>query len=139
MALGPVEDGSMSRKRHTAEEIVAKLRQVEVLTAQGRTVAEALRSIGVTEVAPRRAAPRRDRLYAPGGQDPHRGLASPRQHPSPPLIPRLRPARTRGSALAGCASPASSAGHPDRGAPTCHALTFDPDHLMGAGQAYHLL
>ena len=40
----------MSRKRHTAEEIVAKLRQVEVLTAQGRTVAEAIRSIGVTEV-----------------------------------------------------------------------------------------
>jgi hypothetical protein len=26
-------------------------------------------------------------------------------------------------------------GHPDRGAPTCHALTFDPDHLMGVGQA----
>ena len=40
----------MSRKRHTAEEIVAKLRQVEVLTAQGRSVAEAIRSIGVTEV-----------------------------------------------------------------------------------------
>jgi putative transposase len=50
MALSHVEDGSMSRKRHTAEEIVAKLRQVEVLTAQGRTVAEAIRSIGVTEV-----------------------------------------------------------------------------------------
>src|ERR671913_1355786 len=50
MALGPVEDGSMLRKRHTAEEIVAKLRQVEVLTAQGRPVAEAIRSIGVTEV-----------------------------------------------------------------------------------------
>jgi putative transposase len=40
----------MSRKRHTAEEMVAKLRQVEVLTAQGRPVAEAIRSIGVTEV-----------------------------------------------------------------------------------------
>ena len=40
----------MSRKRHTAEEIVAKLRQGEGLTAQGRTVAEAIRSIGVTEV-----------------------------------------------------------------------------------------
>ena len=40
----------MSQKRHTAEEIVAKLRQVDVLTAQGRTVAEAIRSIGVTEV-----------------------------------------------------------------------------------------
>jgi transposase-like protein len=40
----------MSRKRHTPEEIVTKLRQVEVLTAQGRPVAEAIRSIGVTEV-----------------------------------------------------------------------------------------
>ena len=40
----------MSKKRHTAEEIVAKLRQVDVLIAQGRTVAEAIRQIGVTEV-----------------------------------------------------------------------------------------
>ena len=40
----------MARKRHTAEEIVAKLRQVDVLMAQGRAVADAVRSIGVTEV-----------------------------------------------------------------------------------------
>ncbi len=40
----------MSTKRHNPEEIVAKLRQVEVLTAQGRPVAEAIRAIGVTEV-----------------------------------------------------------------------------------------
>ena len=40
----------MGNKRHTAEEIVAKLQQVDVLTAQGRPVAEAVRSIGVTEV-----------------------------------------------------------------------------------------
>jgi putative transposase len=40
----------MLRKRHTPEEIVTKLRQVEVLTAQGRPVAESIRSIGVTEV-----------------------------------------------------------------------------------------
>ena len=40
----------MPRKKHKAEEIVAKLRQVDVLTAQGRPVAEAVRSIGVTEV-----------------------------------------------------------------------------------------
>ena len=40
----------MARKRHTAEEIVTKLRQVDVLTSQGRPVAEAVRSIGVTEV-----------------------------------------------------------------------------------------
>jgi putative transposase len=40
----------MGRKRaHTPEETVAKLRQVEVLTAQGKTVAEAVRTIGVTD------------------------------------------------------------------------------------------
>jgi putative transposase len=44
------EDTEMGRKRHTAEEIVAKLRQVDVLIAQGRPVADAVRSIGVTEV-----------------------------------------------------------------------------------------
>src|SRR5918995_5880993 len=51
MALSHEEDGSMSRKRHRPEEIVATLRQVEVLTAQGQSVAEAIRSIGVTEVS----------------------------------------------------------------------------------------
>jgi hypothetical protein len=40
----------MAKKRHKPEEIVAKLRQVEVLTAPGRPVAEAVKSIGVTEV-----------------------------------------------------------------------------------------
>ena len=40
----------MPRKKHKAEEILAKLRQVDVLTAQGRPVAEAVSSIGVTEV-----------------------------------------------------------------------------------------
>jgi transposase-like protein len=40
----------MARKRHGAEEIVAKLRQVDVLVSQGRSVADAIRAIGVTEV-----------------------------------------------------------------------------------------
>ena len=40
----------MARKRHKPEEIVAKLRQVEVLTSQGQSLADAIRSIGVTEV-----------------------------------------------------------------------------------------
>ena len=40
----------MGRKKHTAEEIVAKLRQVDVLVSQGQSVAEAIRAIGVTEV-----------------------------------------------------------------------------------------
>ena len=40
----------MSSKRHTPEQIVAKLRQVDVLTSQGTSVADAIRQIGVTEV-----------------------------------------------------------------------------------------
>ncbi len=40
----------MPRKRHKPEEIVAKLRQVDVLVAQGQSVADAVRAVGVTEV-----------------------------------------------------------------------------------------
>ena len=40
----------MSRKRHKPEEIVSKLRQVDVLVSQGQIVADAIRAIGVTEV-----------------------------------------------------------------------------------------
>ena len=40
----------MPRKRHKPEEIVANLRQVDVLVSLGHAVADAVRSIGVTEV-----------------------------------------------------------------------------------------
>jgi len=40
----------MPRKHHKREEIVAKLRQVDVLASQGQSIADALRAIGVTEV-----------------------------------------------------------------------------------------
>ena len=40
----------MARKRYKAEEIVSKLRQVDVLVSQGTKVPDAVRSIGVTEV-----------------------------------------------------------------------------------------
>lgn len=40
----------MAAKRHKAEESVTKLSQVDVLHAQGKSMAEAIRSIGVTEV-----------------------------------------------------------------------------------------
>ena len=40
----------MPRKIYKPEEIVAKLRQVDVLTSQGQSVAEAIRAIGVSEV-----------------------------------------------------------------------------------------
>jgi transposase-like protein len=40
----------MPRKHHKPEEIVAKLRLVDVLTSQGKSAADAIRAIGVTEV-----------------------------------------------------------------------------------------
>jgi putative transposase len=40
----------MRKKRHTPEEIISKLRQVDVLVGQGTPVADAVRSIEVTEV-----------------------------------------------------------------------------------------
>jgi len=44
-----MENRAMARKRHKPEEIVAKLRQVEVLTAQGKSISDAVRTIAVTE------------------------------------------------------------------------------------------
>ena len=40
----------MPRKRYKPEEIVTKLRQVDVLVSQGSSVADAIRQIGVSEV-----------------------------------------------------------------------------------------
>ena len=39
----------MPTKRHTPEEIVPKLRQVDVMVAQGQPIATAVTKIGVTE------------------------------------------------------------------------------------------
>jgi transposase len=40
----------MARKRYKPEEIVAKLRQIDVLVSQGQNVVDAIRQIGVSEV-----------------------------------------------------------------------------------------
>ena len=97
----------MGKKRHTGEAIVSKLRQVDVLTAQGRTVAEAIRHIGVTEVTDYRGDPSpagssliraaegtRDgeREAAPSGLGSHPGEADPE---GGGLGKRLSPARRR--------------------------------------------
>lgn len=39
----------MARKKHTAEEVIGKLREAEIVQAQGGTVGDACRRIGVTE------------------------------------------------------------------------------------------
>ena len=41
----------MPRKRYKPEEIVGKLRQVDVLHSQGMSMADAIRQIGVSEVS----------------------------------------------------------------------------------------
>jgi putative transposase len=40
----------MPKRRYKPEEIVAKLRQVDVLVSQGASMADAIRQIGVSEV-----------------------------------------------------------------------------------------
>ena len=40
----------MARKRYRPKEIVAKLRQVDVLVSQGKNMVDAFRQIGVGEV-----------------------------------------------------------------------------------------
>jgi len=39
----------MKKKHHTPEQIIAKLRKVEALTAEGATIAEAAKQIGVSD------------------------------------------------------------------------------------------
>ena len=39
----------MSRKRYSAEQIIGHLRQAEILVAEGRTVAEVVRQLGISE------------------------------------------------------------------------------------------
>jgi len=39
----------MKRNRYTAEQIIIKLREAEVLCGQGKTIQEAVRQIGVTD------------------------------------------------------------------------------------------
>ena len=71
MSYGIMEDQNMPRKKHMPEEIVAKLRQVDVLVSQGGAIAEAVRQIGVTEVtlcgtAPKASAFSSDELHGSG-------------------------------------------------------------------------
>ena len=43
------EDITVKRRRHTPEQIVRKLREVERLTAEGQTIAEAAKQIEISE------------------------------------------------------------------------------------------
>jgi cell division protein FtsB len=47
--LDEVEGGKMAQKRHTAEQTINKLREVEVAQAQGTRIPQAVKQIRVTE------------------------------------------------------------------------------------------
>ena len=49
LGLGYLKEGKMPRKRHTAEQIISKLREAEVGLAGGQTVPEVCRVLGVAE------------------------------------------------------------------------------------------
>jgi len=44
-----IQNNSMKKIKHTPEQIITKLRTVEMLVAQGSSVAQAVKQIGVTE------------------------------------------------------------------------------------------
>ena len=127
----------MASKRHTPEQIVAKLRQVDVLTSQGTSVADAIRSIGVTEVTYRRTAGRGDLLQPARGRDHHRELAQALQCGTPARLSEISATRARGvpssaRRVAGGASWISFSGHAPASPQTSSQLTFTPDHQLGA-------
>ena len=89
----------MARKRNKPEEIVAKLRQVDVLVSQGQSMTDAIRQIGVSEVT-----------YYRWRQ------ATPLQYGQAQRITRLQTNSTEGvrarpRRVAGCATSTGSAGH----------------------------
>jgi hypothetical protein len=53
-----------AEEANAPEEIVAKLRQIDVLVSQGQNIAEAIRQIGVSELPLRSNARRRNLLHA---------------------------------------------------------------------------
>src|SRR5918993_1110144 len=121
----------MSKKRHKPEEIVSKLRQVDVLVSQGQSVADAVRSIGVTEVAQGRTARWRDLLQSARGSDRDRELAEALQHQAASCLSGLPTACPGGgrSRHGGLAHQANASG-----AKANAQLTFTPDHPVGADQ-----
>src|SRR3954471_23906239 len=108
---------TMGKKRHPPEEIVSKLRQVDVLGRQGTPVVDAIRAIGVTEVGR------------------HRELEEALQQRAPACVPGLLATGPGG----GCARLRRLAGSADQAlgsATTNHDLTFNSDHPMGADQKH---
>src|SRR3954447_5032375 len=118
-------------KHARPEEIVAKLRQGELLISQDQSVAEAIRAIGVSEVPAGRTPQRRDLLHTSGGTGRDRKLALSRQHHQTARLAALPTSSSRGvrASLRRLANPVSQV---PNGGHTHRALTFKPDHRVGA-------
>ena len=129
----------MPKKRHKPEEIVAKLRQVDVMVSQGQSVADAVRAISVTEVASGRVARWRDLLLAQGGSGRDRKLEAALQHSEAPRIPRVQTAGPGGVRArhvhAGRSAPATNS-TVRAGGKVVTPLTSQPDHSMGADHSF---
>ena len=112
----------MPKKRYTPEQIVAKLRQVDVALAQGQSIAQAVKAISVTETGP------------------DRELAGSLQCRAAAFGTGLPGSSAGGAHRAGLASfGGRSAGpHAEAGAVQCAALTFKLDPFLGAGQRRRL-
>ena len=76
-------------RRLGAEQIVTKLRQIEVLQGQGKSLAAACKDAGTTEQTQGRMSRWRDLLQPERGTDRHRELARPLQHQATALRARL--------------------------------------------------
>jgi hypothetical protein len=81
--------------------------------------------------APRRATRWRDLLQLARSPGRDRELETALQPGAPACLARLPGTGTGGGP---CATPASLTNHPGRGPTASHALTFTPDHPVGAGQ-----
>ena len=46
----PAKGGPMAKRRYSAEQIIQLLREVEIHTSEGKTISQASRQIGVTEL-----------------------------------------------------------------------------------------
>ena len=55
----------MSRKRYTPEQIISMLREAEVALAQGQSVGQACRTLGVSEIIPSGRIARSDTDHRP--------------------------------------------------------------------------
>src|SRR4051812_9539991 len=120
-------------KHPKPEEIVAKLRQEDVLISQGQSVAGAIRAIGVSEVPAGRTPQRRDLLHTSGGTGRDRKLALSRQHHQTARLAGLPTSSSRGvrASLRRLADPVSQV---PNGGHTHRALTFKPAPRGGADQ-----